>query len=33
MPSITFIATPNVVLQNRMKPVFVDIDPATATGP
>lgn len=27
VPALTFIATSNVVLQNRMKPVFVDIDP------
>ena len=27
VPAITFIATPNVVLQNGLKPVFVDVDP------
>lgn len=29
VPAITFIATSNVVLQNRLKPVFVDVDPTT----
>ena len=29
VPAITFIATSNIVLYNNMKPVFVDIDPAT----
>ena len=29
VPSVTFIATSNVVLQNRLKPVFVDVDPQT----
>lgn len=29
VPSITFIATSNVVLLNRMKPVFVDVNPYT----
>jgi perosamine synthetase len=28
-PATTFIATSNVILQNNMKPVFVDIDPHT----
>lgn len=27
VPAVTFIATPNIVLQNGMKPVFVDVDP------
>ena len=27
VPATTFIATSNIVLQNRMKPVFVDVDP------
>jgi CDP-6-deoxy-D-xylo-4-hexulose-3-dehydrase len=31
VPSVTFIATSNVVLHNRMKPVFVDVDPLTYT--
>lgn len=29
VPAMTFIATSNVVLQNKLKPVFVDIDPCT----
>jgi CDP-6-deoxy-D-xylo-4-hexulose-3-dehydrase len=29
VPAITFIATSNVVLQNSLKPVFVDVDPIT----
>lgn len=29
VPAITFVATSNVVLQNRLAPVFVDVDPAT----
>lgn len=29
VPALTFVATPNIVLQNGMKPVFVDIDPLT----
>jgi len=29
VPAVTFIATSNVVLQNRLKPVFVDIDHKT----
>ena len=29
VPAITFIATSNVVIQNGLKPVFVDIDPQT----
>lgn len=29
VPAMTFIATSNVVLQNGLKPVFVDIDPRT----
>lgn len=29
VPALTFIATSNIVLQNRLKPVFVDIDPLT----
>ncbi|HAZ07734.1 MAG TPA: hypothetical protein DCZ01_04240 [Elusimicrobia bacterium] len=31
VPSITFIATSNIVLHNRMRPVFVDVDPRTYT--
>lgn len=31
VPSITFIATSNVVLHNRMVPVFADVDPLTYT--
>jgi dTDP-4-amino-4,6-dideoxygalactose transaminase len=31
VPSVTFIATSNVVLHNRLKPVFVDVDPRTYT--
>lgn len=29
VPATTFIATSNVVLQNNLKPVFVDVDPFT----
>src|SRR3990167_1264003 len=29
VPAITFVATVNVLLQNRLKPVLVDVDPAT----
>lgn len=29
VPALTFIATSNVVLQNNLRPVFVDIDPKT----
>lgn len=29
VPAITFIATSNIVLQNNLKPVFVDVDPET----
>jgi perosamine synthetase len=29
VPSITFVATVNVVLHNRLTPVFVDVDPRT----
>ncbi len=29
VPALTFIATSNIVLQNNMKPVFVDVDPVT----
>ena len=29
VPAVTFIATSNVVLHNRLKPVFVDVDPFT----
>lgn len=29
VPSVTFIATSNVVIQNNLKPVFVDVDPET----
>lgn len=29
VPAITFIATSNTVLQNRLHPVFVDVDPTT----
>lgn len=28
-PSTTFVATPNVLLQNNLRPVFVDVDPKT----
>ena len=31
VPAITFIATSNIVLHNRMTPVFVDVDPLTYT--
>ena len=31
VPSITFIATSNIVLHNRMVPVFADVDPRTYT--
>lgn len=31
VPAITFIATSNIVLHNRMWPVFVDVDPKTYT--
>ena len=31
VPAVTFIATSNIVLHNRMKPVFVDVDPLTYT--
>src|SRR3989344_8801040 len=27
VPALTFVATVNIVLQNGMKPVFVDVDP------
>ena len=29
VPALTFVATSNIVLQNKMRPVFVDIDPLT----
>lgn len=29
IPSVTFVATMNVVLMNNLKPVIVDVDPAT----
>jgi len=29
VPAVTFIATSNIVLQNNLKPVFVDVDPAS----
>ncbi len=29
VPALTFIASSNVILQNRLTPVFVDVDPAT----
>lgn len=29
VPALTFVATSNVVLHNRLRPVFVDIDPET----
>lgn len=29
VPAITFVATSNVVLQNGLKPIFVDVDPKT----
>ncbi len=31
VPSVTFIATSNIVLHNRMIPVFADVDPLTYT--
>lgn len=31
VPAVTFVATANVVLHNRMKPVFADVDPLTYT--
>ncbi len=31
VPAITFVATSNVVLHNRLTPVFVDVDPCTYT--
>src|SRR5258708_1662448 len=27
VPALTFVATVNIVIHNRMKPVFVDVDP------
>ncbi|MEE8425591.1 MAG: DegT/DnrJ/EryC1/StrS family aminotransferase [Elusimicrobiota bacterium] len=29
VPAVTFVATSNIVIHNRMKPVFVDVDPKT----
>jgi len=29
VPASTFVATPNIVLHNEMRPVFVDVDPRT----
>lgn len=29
VPAVTFVATSNIVLHNRMRPVFVDVDPFT----
>lgn len=29
IPSVTFVATANIVLHNKLKPVFVDVDPLT----
>lgn len=29
IPATTFVATANIVLHNQMRPVFVDVDPAT----
>jgi len=29
VPATTFIATSNIVIQNNMKPIFVDVDPIT----
>ncbi len=29
VPAVTFVATANVVLHNRLRPVFVDVDPRT----
>src|SRR5690606_36558561 len=29
VPSVTFVATANVVLHNNLRPVFVDVDPLT----
>lgn len=31
VPAVTFVATSNIVLHNRMKPIFVDVDPVTYT--
>ncbi len=31
VPAVTFVATSNIVLHNRMKPVFVDVHPLTYT--
>jgi dTDP-4-amino-4,6-dideoxygalactose transaminase len=31
VPAVTFIATSNIVLHNRMTPVFADVDPRTYT--
>lgn len=31
VPAVTFVATANIVLHNRMKPVFADVDPLTYT--
>lgn len=31
VPSVTFVATANIVLHNRMTPVFADVDPLTYT--
>jgi dTDP-4-amino-4,6-dideoxygalactose transaminase len=28
VPAVTFVATPNVVIENNLTPVFVDVDPA-----
>lgn len=27
VPAVTFVATPNIVIHNNMRPVFVDVDP------
>ncbi len=29
VPAVTFVATSNIVIHNRLKPVFVDVDPRT----
>lgn len=31
VPAVTFVATANIVLHNRMRPVFADVDPLTYT--
>ena len=29
VPAVTFVATSNIVMQNRLSPIFVDVDPLT----